>query len=249
MSSIIKVENVTMRFNLAAEKTETLKEYTIKKIKNKIKIQEFYALQNVTFQVQQGDAFAIVGRNGSGKSTMLKLISGIFKPTYGNISIQGRVAPMIELGAGFDYQLTASENIYLNGAVLGYNRKFMQTKYDEILDFAELKNFEHVPVKNFSSGMKARLGFSIATVVKPDILIVDEVLSVGDFAFRQKCQERLQHLLSGGTTLLLVSHSQEQVRALCKNAIWLDKGKIVAQGEVNSVCDDYHSKKDKEKEE
>lgn len=235
----VKVQGVSMKFNLAREKTDTLKEHMIQKIRRRVQIDEFYALKDISFEVEKGDAFALVGSNGSGKSTMFKLISGIYKPTSGTITVNGRIAPMIELGAGFDNQLTASENIYLNGAVLGYDRKFINQKYDEILTFADLWDFEHVPVKNFSSGMKARLGFSVATIVKPDILIVDEVLSVGDFNFKKKCEKRIEELLSGGTTLLLVSHSQEQVLKLCRHAAWIDKGILIQTGDVKSVCESY----------
>ena len=238
----IEVSHVSMRFNLAREKTDTLKEHVIQRLKRKIQVDEFYALRDISFTVNKGDAFALVGRNGSGKSTMLKLISKIYKPSGGTITVNGSVAPMIELGAGFDPELTASENIFLNGAVLGHDRKFMRERYDEILTFAELRDFEHVPVKNFSSGMKARLGFAIATLVRPDILIVDEVLSVGDFNFMQKCEERIQTLLASGTTLLLVSHADAQVRKLCRTAAWIDGGVIAEIGDVDRVCDAYHGK-------
>ena len=236
----IDVKDVSMRFNLGKEKVETLKEYIIGKIKNTIEVDEFYALRNISFTVGKGDAFALVGSNGSGKSTMLKLIAQIYKPTQGSIVVNGNIAPMIELGAGFDSELTASENLYLNGAVLGYNRKFMQAHYDDIFSFAELWDFEHVPVKNFSSGMKARLGFAIATIIKPEILIVDEVLSVGDFNFRKKCEERIENLLTGGTTLLLVSHSKAQVLKLCKKAAWIDKGVLREIGDAKTICQHYH---------
>jgi ABC-type polysaccharide/polyol phosphate transport system ATPase subunit len=199
-------------------------------------------LRDISFEVGHGDAFAIVGGNGSGKSTMLKVISRIYKPTAGTVTVNGSVAPMIELGAGFDSQLTASENIFLNGAVLGYKREFMRRRYDEILEFAELREFEHVPLKNYSSGMKARLGFAIATIVKADILIVDEVLSVGDYKFREKCERRIAELLSGGTTLLLVSHSREQVLKLCKRAAWIEKGTLRAIGNVKEILTKYEEK-------
>jgi ABC-type polysaccharide/polyol phosphate transport system ATPase subunit len=231
-----------MKFNLEREKHDTLKEHFIAKIQKKIRVDEFYALRNISFKINRGDSFAIVGSNGSGKSTILKVISRIYKPTEGHVEVNGSVAPMIELGAGFDPQLTASENIFLNGAVLGHNRQFMQERYDDILEFAELREFEHVPVKNFSSGMKARLGFAIATIIKADILIVDEVLSVGDYKFRGKCEQRIADLLSGGTTLLLVSHNKQQVQKLCEHAVWIEKGNLRAIGSVKDILSEYEEK-------
>ncbi|MFS0872128.1 ABC transporter ATP-binding protein [Paenibacillus xylanilyticus] len=240
MSNIaIEVNNVSMKFNLEREKINSLKEYTIRLLKKNIEYDEFHALKDVSFKVEKGDSFAIIGGNGSGKSTMLKIISGIYRPTLGSVQVSGSIAPLIELGAGFDMELTARENIFLNGAVLGYSKKFMQEKYDEIIDFSELYDFVDVPLKNFSSGMVARLGFSIATLVKPDLLIVDEILSVGDQAFQEKCEKRMNELTAGGTTLLLVSHSIEQVKNVCKNAIWLKKGQVMASGFVGEVCAAY----------
>ncbi|MCU6791776.1 ABC transporter ATP-binding protein [Paenibacillus sp. WQ 127069] len=240
MSDIaVEVTNVSMRFNLGRERINSLKEYTIKLLKKSIEHEEFYALKNVSFQVKKGDSFAIIGGNGSGKSTMLKIISGIFRPTTGNVMVNGSIAPLIELGTGFDVELTAKENIFLNGAVLGYSKKFMLERYDEIIDFSELYEFVDVPLKNFSSGMVARLGFSIATLVKPDLLIVDEILSVGDQAFQEKCEQRMDDLTSSGTTLILVSHSIDQVRKVCNNAIWLRKGEVIALGQVEDVCNAY----------
>lgn len=236
---VIDVDHVTIRFNMASEKVDNLKEYMIKLIKKQLIFQEFLAVQDVSFQVKKGEAWALIGTNGSGKSTMLKAISGILKPYKGNIKIKGQIAPLIELGAGFDANLTARENIFLNGTVLGHSKKYMEEHFDEIVDFAELWDFLDTPIKNFSSGMKARLGFAVATMVSPDILICDEVLAVGDFMFQQKCLERMSCMLEGGTTLLFVSHNIEQVRGLCDHAIWLDKGKMRAIGEVNSVCDQY----------
>ncbi|MCM3701154.1 ABC transporter ATP-binding protein [Paenibacillus macerans] len=235
----VEVNDVSMKFNLEREKINSFKEYTIKLLKKSIEYDEFYALTNVSFQVEKGDSFAIIGGNGSGKSTMLKIISGIYKPTSGNVRVSGSIAPLIELGTGFDVELTARENIFLNGAVLGYSKKFMKDKFDEIIDFSELYDFIDVPLKNFSSGMVARLGFSIATLVKPDLLIVDEILSVGDQSFQEKCEKRMSELTSGGTTLLLVSHSIDQVRNVCNNAIWLNKGQVMASGLVEDVCDAY----------
>lgn len=236
---MIIVDNVSIRFNLAKERVDTLKEYIIKRLKGQIQTEPFYALKDVSFSLNKGESLGIVGANGSGKSTVLKLISKIYKPTNGKIIVNGSIAPLIELGAGFDERLTASENIFLNGAILGFNHSFMQHHYDEILSFSELWEFEHVPLQNYSSGMKARLGFAIATVVKPEILIVDEVLSVGDFNFRKKCDNRIQELLSNGTTLILVSHSRKDITKLCKRAVWLDKGHIRASGNAEQVCDLY----------
>ena len=238
---MVDVDHVTIRFNLANQKVDNLKEYIIKLIKKELLFQEFLAVKDVSFQVRQGEAWGLIGTNGSGKSTMLKAISGILKPYKGSITVNGSVAPLIELGAGFNPEMTARENIFLNGCVLGHTEKFMQEHFDEIVDFAELRDFLDSPLKNFSSGMSARLGFSIATMVKPDILIVDEILAVGDYKFRQKCEKRMKELLGGGTTLLYVSHSIDEVRRLCDHAIWIDKGVEKMQGEVNAVCDAYMS--------
>lgn len=236
---IVDVNHVTIRFNLANQKVDNLKEYVIKLIKKELMFQEFLAVKDVSFTVHEGEAWGLIGTNGSGKSTMLKAISGILKPYQGSITVDGSVAPLIELGAGFDPNLTARENIFLNGCVLGHTEKFMQEHFDEIVDFAEIHKFLDSPLKNYSSGMRARLGFSVATMVKPDILIVDEILSVGDYKFRQKCEKRMKELLSGGTTLLYVSHSIDEVRRLCDHAIWLDKGVARMQGDVTAVCDAY----------
>ena len=228
-----------MRFNLATEKHDTIKEYIVKLIKHQLMFNEFYALRNVSLTIDRGDSVALIGVNGSGKSTLLKCIAGVMSPTQGSIIVRGSIAPLIELGAGFDMDLTARENIYLNGAVLGHDRAFMDEHFDSIVDFAELWEFIDVPVKNFSSGMVARLGFAIATEVKADILVVDEVLSVGDYRFQEKCKERIADLLSGGTTLLFVSHSAEQVKELCKRAVWLDKGMVIADGLVDEIYKEY----------
>lgn len=236
---VIDVNHVTIRFNLANEKVDNLKEYIIKLIKKELMFQEFLAVKDVSFQVRKGEAWGLIGTNGSGKSTLLKAISGILKPYKGSISVNGEIAPLIELGAGFDANLTARENIFLNGCVLGHSEKFMREHFDEIVDFAELWEFLDSPIKNYSSGMKARLGFAVATMVKPDILICDEVLAVGDFLFQKKCMQRMQQMLEGGTTLLFVSHNIEQVRKLCDHAIWLDKGNIRACGDVHEVCNYY----------
>lgn len=223
--NIIEVNNVSMRFNLAEEKTDTVKEYILKLLTGKLRFNEFYALKNVSFNVKRGESVALIGKNGSGKSTMLKCIAGVLYPTTGSIEVRGSIAPLIELGAGFDPDLTARENIYLNGAVLGHDRKYMDEHFQSIVDFAELWDFIDVPVKNYSSGMVARLGFSIATEVKADILVVDEILSVGDFRFQEKCQARMEQLMGEDTTLLFVSHSEDQVLNLCQKAVWFDHGK------------------------
>ena len=235
----VEVNNVTIRFNMASEKVDNLKEYVIKLIKKELIFQEFLAVKDVSFKVKKGEAWALIGVNGSGKSTMLKAISGILKPYKGSITVNGEVAPLIELGAGFDPNLTARENIYLNGTVLGHSKKYMDEHFDEIVDFAELWDFLDTPIKNFSSGMTARLGFAVATMVAPDILICDEILAVGDYLFQQKCMERMNRMLSGGTTLLFVSHTIDTVRKLCDHAIWLDHGVAKMAGEVNEVCDAY----------
>lgn len=236
---MIDVDHVTIRFNLANQVVDNLKEYFIKLVKKELMFQEFLAVKDVSFQVRAGEAWGLIGTNGSGKSTMLKAISGILKPYKGSVTINGSVAPLIELGAGFDQELTARENIFLNGCVLGHTEKFMRDHFDEIVDFAEIHDFLDSPLKNYSSGMKARLGFSIATMVKPDILIVDEILSVGDYRFRQKCEKRMKELLDGGTTLLYVSHSIEEVQRLCDHALWIDKGVERMQGDALEVCDAY----------
>lgn len=236
---MVDVDHVTIRFNLASQKIDNLKEYFIKFLKRELMFQEFFAVQNVSFQVHEGEAWGLIGSNGSGKSTMLKAISGIIKPYKGSVTVNGSVAPLIELGAGFDAECTARENIYLNGCVLGHSLKYMEEHFDEIVDFAEIHKFLDSPIKNYSSGMKARLGFAIATMVKPDILIVDEILSVGDYKFRQKCEKRMKDLLSGGTTLLYVSHNIEEVKRLCDHAIWIDHGQMRMSGEVNAVCEAY----------
>ena len=236
---VINVSDATVRFNMASERIDNLKEYVIKLVKHQLMFQEFLALKNVDFSVRKGEAWGVIGTNGSGKSTLLKLICGSLKPYTGTVKIQGSIAPLIELGAGFDGDLTAKENIFLNGAVLGHTKKYMQDHFEEIVEFAELQDFLDMPIKNYSSGMAARLGFSIATVVRPDILIVDEVLSVGDYAFQQKCEKRMKGMLEGGTTLLFVSHSIDSVRSLCDHALWLDKGNVRLKGEVEEVCDAY----------
>ena len=239
--TIISVQGVSMVFNMATEKLETLKEYFLKIAKRQLMMQEFYALRDINVEIKRGESVALIGTNGSGKSTLLKIIAGVMSPTYGSVSVDGTIAPLIELGAGFDMELTARENVFLNGAVLGYDRKFMQEHFQNIIDFAELWEFVDVPVKNYSSGMVARLGFSIATEVRADVLIVDEVLAVGDFRFQEKCHRRMEEMMANGTTLLFVSHSTDQVRQLCKKAVWLKNGKVQMMGEANEVCNAYES--------
>ena len=238
-NTIIKVENATILFNMASEKTDNLKEYFIKLLKKQLHFKEFWALKDISFEIKKGESWGLVGRNGAGKSTLLKLICGILTPHSGKVTVCGSIAPMIELGAGFDDNLTAEENIYLGGSILGHSKKFMRERYDEIVDFAELKEFMKMPLKNYSSGMRARIGFSIATLVKPDILIIDEVLSVGDAAFQKKCELRLNKMMGEGTTLLFVSHDNNQVKKICKKALWLDKGKMVMTGVAEEICDAY----------
>ena len=242
---VIDVDQVSIRFNLASEKVDNLKEYAIKLMKHELMFQEFLALKDVSLKVKKGESWGLIGTNGSGKSTLLKTISGILKPYKGTVTTTGSIAPLIELGAGFDGNLTGRENIYLNGMVLGHSRRFMDEHFDEIVQFANLKKFLDSPIKNFSSGMKARLGFSVATVVNPDILIVDEVLEVGDYNFRRRCQERMQQMLSGGTTLLFVSHNIQTVKNLCDNAIWLDKGVVRMAGPSELVCNAYKEEQDR----
>ena len=235
----ISVQNVTMSFNLNKEKVDNLKEYVIKLITHKLEFKRFHALQDISFEVKKGEHLAILGFNGAGKSTLLKTIVGVYKPTSGKIEKQGVIAPLLELGAGFDPNYSGKENIFLYGAILGYSRDYIQSKYDEIVEFSELGTFINVPLKNYSSGMRARLGFSIATAVEPDVLILDEVLSVGDAKFRTKSLKKVQSMFEKGVTVLFVSHSIDQVKAICDTAILLDHGKIIAQGDVNEVSAIY----------
>lgn len=238
-TSVISLKNVSMKFNLSKEKVDNLKEYIIKLAKKELLYQEFWALKDVNIEIEKGDRIGLIGLNGAGKSTLLKIISGILKPTEGEILVKGNISPLIELGAGFDPDYTGRENIFLNGAILGHSRKFIENKFDEIVKFSELEEFIDVPLKNYSSGMKARLGFSIATLTKPDILILDEVLSVGDYKFREKSFNRIQELLSMGTTVIFVSHSIDQVKKICNKAIWLEKGEVKYAGCVESVCQKF----------
>lgn len=241
---MIKAENVSMKFNLGVEKDNSLKMTFIRLFdkKKRVKKSEFWALKNVSFEVEAGDVVGIIGSNGAGKSTLLKVVSGVMKPTKGHVEVDGVISPMIELGAGFDPDLTARENIYLNGAILGYSEAFLNEKFDEIVEFSELSEFLDVPVKNFSSGMVAKLAFSISTIVDPEILIVDEILSVGDIKFQEKSKNKMISMIKGGTTVLYVSHSMESIIELCNKVIWLDHGEIVMQGETKKVCDAYYKK-------
>lgn len=241
-SNAIEIKDLTIRFNLASESIDSIKEYIIKIIKKQLLFKEFFAIKGLSLNVKQGEAVGIVGTNGSGKSTLLKVISGIYKPYQGTVEVNGRIAPLIELGAGFDGELTARENVFLNGALFGLNRKFMEEQFDEIMNFAELWDFVDVPLKNFSSGMTARLGFSIATLVKPDILICDEILSVGDVKFQEKCESRIQELMKDGTTLLFVSHSSDQIKKVCNRAIMLEHGSLIADGNVEEICEYYYKR-------
>lgn len=241
MDNIIEIKNVEMHFNMSKEKIDNLKEYFIKLLKRQLMYEDFTALNDVSVDIKKGEVFGIVGYNGSGKSTLLKIISGILKPTVGSVKVHGSIAPLIELGAGFDLDLTARENIFLNGSVLGFSNQMISEKFDDIVEFSELREFLDVPMKNYSSGMVARIGFSVATMVKPEILIVDEILSVGDFLFQQKCEQRINDLMQGGTTVLIVSHALEQIRRLCNRVMWLDKGKVKMVGETQAVCDAYEA--------
>ena len=235
----IIVDNVSMKFNLSKEKVDSLKDYIIKSIKKEIKYNEFWALQNVSFTVEKGDRVGILGLNGAGKSTLLKVIAGVFKPTEGSVTKHGKMVPLLELGAGFDQQYTGKENIYLYGAMLGYAKEGIDEKYDEIVKFSELKDFIDVPIKNYSSGMKSRLGFSIATVVSPKILILDEVLSVGDAKFRKKSEKKVLSMFDSGVTVLFVSHSLAQVQRICNKAMILEKGKLIAYGDIDTISKQY----------
>ncbi len=236
---MIDVNHVSLCYRMPVERYSGMKEYLLSAVRGNLRYKDFWALDDVTFSVNRGEVLGIVGTNGAGKSTLLKVISGILKPTRGAVSINGNVVPMLELGSGFDLELTGRENIFLNGAILGYQERFLVEKYDEIVDFSELGEFIEMPLRSYSSGMVTRLAFSIATVVKPDILIVDEILSVGDAAFQKKSENRMMELMSGGTTVLLVSHSTKQITEVCGKALWLQKGKIMAIGDASEVCQRY----------
>lgn len=236
---VVRIQDVSVVFNIANERIQSLKEYFIKMVRRELFFKEFIAVNDVSFDVNRGDVFGIIGTNGSGKSTMLKVIAGVLTPTSGTCTVNGSIAPLIELGAGFDPELTAHENIYLNAALLGHSKKFINEHFDDIVSFAELEGFMEMPIKNYSTGMVARIAFAIATVAIPDLLIVDEVLSVGDFMFQQKCERRIMEMIEHGTTVLIVSHSQDQIRRMCNRAMWIEKSEMRALGEVNEVCDAY----------
>lgn len=240
--TVLKVDHVGMRFNLSEIKVDNLKEYVIKVLKKEMRYQEFWALKDINFELKKGDRLGILGLNGAGKSTLLKVIAGVLKPTEGSVTSKGRIVPLLELGAGFDKDYTGAENIYLYGAMLGYSKEFLLEKYDEIVEFSELGDFINVPIKNYSSGMKARLGFSIATVVEPDVLILDEVLSVGDAKFKKKSEKRIRDMFEKGVTVLFVSHSLQQVQSLCNRAILLEKGQLIADGNIDEVSELYTEK-------
>lgn len=239
---MINIDNVSMKFNLGIEKDFSIKQAFIDFFsgKKKKKSEEFWALKDVSFSIGKGEVVGLIGSNGAGKSTLLKVVSGVMKPTFGKVSVKGVISPMIELGAGFDGNLTARENIYLNGAILGYSKKFIDDKFDEIVEFSELRDFLDAPVKNFSSGMTAKLAFSIATIVDPEILIVDEILSVGDIKFQEKSKKKMMELIKGGTTVLYVSHSLESIKDLCTKVVWLEHGKVIKVGKTNKICDEYY---------
>lgn len=236
---MIKAQNVSICYRMSQDKIQSIKEYLVALLKRKIKHNEFYALQDVSFEVKKGEVVGLVGNNGAGKSTMLKVISGILRPTKGTVSVRGNIVPMLELGSGFDFDLTGRENIFLNGAILGYSESFLRSKYEEIIEFSELGQFIDIPVRNYSSGMIMRLAFSIASVVNPDVLILDEIMAVGDAAFQEKSYARMMELMGHGTTVLLVSHNIDQIRKLCDRVIWLDHGHVMAIGETQEICDRY----------
>lgn len=237
--TMIEVQDVTMRFRMNSDKIMSLKEFVTTALRGKLAYSEFTALDHISFTVKKGETLGLIGRNGAGKSTMLKVISGILKPTQGSVVCHGNIVPMLELGSGFDFDLTGRENIFLNGAILGYSEEFLTAKYDEIVAFSELGQFIETPIRNYSSGMLARLAFSIASVVKPEVLIVDEILAVGDAAFQEKSRKRMMELMGGGTTVLFVSHSLEQVREMCRRVVWLEGGQIKMMGRAEDVCDKY----------
>ena len=241
MNKIIELKNVSMEFNLNVEEINSLKEYIIKFLKKELNYKKIWALKDISFSLEEGDILGIIGYNGAGKSTLLKVISGILNPTEGEVKVNGNISPLIELGAGFDMDLTARENIFLNGYILGYDKKFLKENFEKIISFAELKDFLNVPLKNFSSGMIARLGFSIATIVNPKILIVDEILSVGDFKFQEKSEKRIKQLMKEGTTVIFVSHSVDQIEEICNKVLWLEKGKLKKIGNSAEICAEYRN--------
>lgn len=238
-NNMIEVSDVTMRFRMNADRILSLKEFATTALRGKLHYEEFTALNNISFNLEKGETLGLIGRNGAGKSTLLKVISGILKPTEGSVACYGNVVPMLELGSGFDMELTGRENIFLNGAILGYSEEFLKSKYDEIAEFSELGKFLSMPIRNYSSGMLARLAFSVATAVNPEILIVDEILSVGDMAFQEKSRERMMEMMGGGTTVLFVSHNMAQIREMCSRVVWLDHGTVRMLGPTQDVCDAY----------
>ena len=238
---MIKAENVSVKYLMTYDRIQSMKEYLVQLVKGKIQYEEFWALRDVSFEVKKGEVLGIIGHNGAGKSTLLKVISGILKPTTGSVQVNGTIVPMLELGSGFDFDLTGRENVFLNGAILGYSEQFLKEKYEEIVAFSELGQFIDVPLRNYSSGMVMRLAFSIATVVQPDILIVDEILAVGDAEFQEKSKRRMLQLMGGGTTVLFVSHSIQQIREMCNRVIWLERGEVVMTGDTKSGCDAYEA--------
>lgn len=236
---MISVQNVSMRFNLSKDRIMGLKEYAVKALTRQIRYEEFWALRDVSFEVNKGEVFGVMGLNGAGKSTLLKIIAGVFKPTHGTVAVNGELVPLLELGAGFDPEFSARDNVFMNGAMFGHSPEYMGTRYNDILDFSELHDFASTAVKNYSSGMIGRLGFAIATSIEPEIIIIDEILSVGDFKFQQKCQERIQTMISNGVTALLVSHNVQQIKSMCTRAILLKKGSVACIGDVDEVCKVY----------
>jgi len=240
-NNIVEVNNVSMRFNLAKEKVDSIKEYVIKLATRKLFFEEFWALNDISLRVERGEILGIIGYNGAGKSTLLKIIAGVMKPTKGSVSVTGTMAPLIELGAGFDMDLSARENIYLNGAILGYSRKYINNKFDEIVDFSELHDFIDIPVKNYSSGMAARLGFAVATITEPDILIVDEVLGIGDIRFQEKCEQKINAMLKRRATVIMVSHSITEIEKMCDRVLWLEQSRFKMLGETKEVCAVYRA--------
>lgn len=237
--NVVEVNNVTMKFRMANDKVMSLKEYIVALLEHRLQYKEFTALNDVSFQVKKGEVLGIIGKNGAGKSTLLKIIAGVLKSTSGDVKLKGNVVPMLELGSGFDQELSGKENIFLNGSILGYDKKFLESKYDEIVEFSELKEFINMPIRNYSSGMLMRLAFSIATVVEPEILIVDEILAVGDEGFQNKSRARMMELMSGGTTVLFVSHSIKQIEEMCDRVLWLDEHKVREIGKTDLVCKHY----------
>lgn len=239
MQSMIDISHISMRFRMSSDRVDSLKEYIVRSLQGKMHYKTFTALDDISFQVEKGEVLGIIGRNGAGKSTLLKIISGVLDPTEGNVAARGNIVPMLELGSGFDAELTGKENIFLNGAILGYSKQFLYEKYDDILEFSELGDFIQMPIRNYSSGMMMRLAFSIATVVNPEILIVDEILAVGDAGFQAKSKARMLELMSGGTTVLFVSHSLKQIEEMCNRVVWLDNHKVRMIGETEEVCAAY----------